>query len=103
MAKRITVSAALQCSECDFLFVIRKVRGKQKQSGHIKHMYCMKCCIVQPFVELKEQEYDKNYQFWITFHLKRKSESSSEAVPDNKRKEDNNYEEESNYLLPTSF
>lgn len=80
MAKYGTVSATLQCSECDFLFVIQRKRGRQKPSGHIKHMHCMKCDNIQPFIEVKEHEYDKKIQFWVTYHLSREINASSANV-----------------------
>lgn len=52
----------LECPECGSIMPIMRKRGKQKEEGHIKHMYCFKCKEVVGFVEIKDK--DDNIAYW---------------------------------------
>lgn len=44
----------LECYYCDNLVSIWRVDGRQKKRDHVKHLYCWKCKITTPHIELKE-------------------------------------------------
>lgn len=52
----------LECPQCGSIMPIMRKRGKQKEAGHIKHMYCFKCNEVVGFVEIKDK--DDNISYW---------------------------------------
>lgn len=38
-----TIDKDLACKECGFVQTIRRFQGKNKESGHVKHIYCVMC------------------------------------------------------------
>ena len=38
-----TVSSDLRCKCCDNLFPIPRRKGNRRASGHIKHLWCIRC------------------------------------------------------------
>ena len=48
------VRSDLVCLECGRVFTIQRRINDLKKIGHIKHLYCSKCMMVQPHYEVKE-------------------------------------------------
>lgn len=47
------VDTYLECCECGNILKIWRYYSRQKEVGHIKHMYCYKCKETTPHKELK--------------------------------------------------
>jgi predicted RNA-binding Zn-ribbon protein involved in translation (DUF1610 family) len=50
-----TALTVLECPECGFLWEIPRKKSKQKKAGHVKHMHCPGCNIVQGFIEKRDE------------------------------------------------
>lgn len=62
MKKSKVVLSQLCCDVCNFEMTIPRKANKQKTKGHIKHMYCPSCQVVQPFIEGGRK--DSSIMFW---------------------------------------
>lgn len=63
MGRTKAVQTILQCPVCQNKVHIWRKVSRQKQPGHIKHMYCFYCKETRGFVELKN---DYNKEGWIS-------------------------------------
>lgn len=61
----------LYCTECDFKMTIPRRESLQKETGHIKHMYCAECKKVRAFEEVEK---DSSVAFWEDYHGTRGSD-----------------------------
>ena len=52
--KRKVVQKRLSCTTCNYVANIFRVMGKDKNVGHVKHMYCPRCKNTKAFIELQE-------------------------------------------------
>lgn len=39
-----------KCTKCGQEMTVPRAMGKRRPLGHIKHMYCIRCKKVQPFI-----------------------------------------------------
>jgi hypothetical protein len=53
-SKTRTATTHLECDCCKNLVTIQRKKSKQKDKGHIKHMYCYKCKETTAHIEVKE-------------------------------------------------
>jgi len=51
---RSTSQVELECSECGNRAFIWRRRGKLKEKGHVKHLWCMRCQERTAHVEVRE-------------------------------------------------
>lgn len=57
MKKQKTIISHLKCTKCHNEISIPRKRGKLRQNGHIKHMYCPFCQEETPFEESRNYNY----------------------------------------------
>ncbi|QIA28712.1 hypothetical protein [Phage f2b1] len=55
-SKKATVPAHLNCGECNNPVQILRVRGRMKEKGHVKDMWCYKCKKETKHIEIKDKE-----------------------------------------------
>lgn len=49
---RPTVSKKLQCKKCGNEQTIQRLKSRNREAGHVKHLYCFKCKERTPHTEL---------------------------------------------------
>ena len=49
--KKWTVTSTFVCPECKLEFPLPRIHGKQRESGHIKDLFCPTCGKVQKFTQ----------------------------------------------------
>lgn len=56
MAKtdRKTIPKKLQCKKCNNVQEIRRIIGRNRETGHIKNIYCFKCMRKTAHIELSQ-------------------------------------------------
>lgn len=47
----------MYCTECGLHMTVPRSKGKQREIGHIKHMYCIRCGEEKPFKEVREKDF----------------------------------------------
>lgn len=52
-----TVGTELECTQCGNVAPIQRKKGKQREKGHTKHMYCWKCKDTTAHTEVKEDAF----------------------------------------------
>lgn len=57
MKKQEMVISNLKCQECGNILTVPRKRAKQREDGHIKHMFCPYCKDIKPFEEDKLLQY----------------------------------------------
>lgn len=53
---RMTISD-LYCCECGFHMTVPRSRGKQRNKGHLKKLYCVRCKREVNFHEVREKDF----------------------------------------------
>lgn len=66
MKRQKMVMTTLHCEECGNPFTIARKLAKQKEDGHIKHMYCPSCKETRAFIEGVRS--DPKQSFWDEWH-----------------------------------
>lgn len=59
MKRRVVISNFI-CLRCGASFPLPRIKGKQRENGHIKDMYCPKCGCITKFKEVKYNQFYKN-------------------------------------------
>lgn len=57
MKKQKMVISSLKCQECGTILTVPRKRARQRESGHIKHMFCPFCKNIKAFEENKILQY----------------------------------------------
>lgn len=52
-----TIATQLKCPQCGNIAPIQRKRGKQREKGHTKHMYCYKCKEITGHIEIKDDAF----------------------------------------------
>jgi hypothetical protein len=61
MKRQPMVQKELKCEVCGDIFPIFRKAWKNKESGHIKHLYCYKCKNITAHIELSPLDLYEKY------------------------------------------
>lgn len=54
----------LNCENCGNLIKIPRFRGKWREEGHVKHMYCYKCQEITAHIETHKDSMESYWDSW---------------------------------------
>lgn len=64
MKRQKMTMSTLYCETCNHPFTIARRTARQREPGHMKHMYCAFCKKKKGFIETKEE----TTSFWDDWH-----------------------------------